>query len=165
MSESSVFGIFGLGDGMFSNFSFVLIDSFFDHLGSVSDRVYLVLLLLNFAFPVSLNGLVFLFLDPQLLIKCKYLVSKLLLLILHQVLVRLEGGALVFNYSLGLFDLLHVVLHLSLEVILKEAEKILLNVNFLNLFVDSLELAVHFRIFHFAQSSKLTSHLDDFVFF
>ena len=123
----------------------------------------LVFLLFNLPFPVALDvHLLFLFVSEHFF-KLEELVFELALLNFHLVVVSLELFALILNHSLCLFDLLHIVLHLILEVILQETEQVLLDVNFLNLTVDGVQLAVDLGVFHLAKAAEFTSHFDDLV--
>ena len=126
-------------------------------------RLILFFLLLNFSFPVALDSLVLLLLNAHLFFESEDIILQLPLLILHQLTVGLERRTFVLNHRLSLLDLLHVILHLALEVVLQETEQILLDVNLLDLAIDSLKLAVNFRLLHLAQAAKLTSHFDYFV--
>ena len=45
---------------------------------------------------------------------------------------------------------MHIVLHLGLEVALEEVEQVILDVDFLDLIVDGLQLRVNLIFFHFS---------------
>ena len=60
---------------------------------------------------------------------------------------------------------MHIVLHLVLEVALEEVEQVVLNVDLLDLIVDSLKLCINFIFFHAAKSTKFSTHFDDLVLF
>ena len=110
----------------------------------------LILLLLNLPFPVTLDvHFLFLFVAEHFF-ELEELVFELALLNLHLVVVSLKLFALILNHSFCLFDLLHIVLHLILEVILQETEQVLLDVHFLDLTVDGVQLTVDLGVFHLA---------------
>lgn len=102
----------------------------------------LIFLLLNLPFPIALDVHLLFFFVAEHFFELEELVFELALLYLHLVVVSLKLFALILNHSLCLFDLLHVVLHLILEVILQETEQVLLDVYFLNLTVDGVQLTI-----------------------
>ena len=75
----------------------------------------------------------------------------------------LERASLVIEDSLCLFDLLHVVLHLILEIALEEVKQVVLDVDFLDLVVDGLKLSVDLVLFHSSETAQLFTHLKDLI--
>ena len=75
----------------------------------------------------------------------------------------LERASLVIEDSLRLLDLLHVVLHLILEIALEEVKQVVLDVDFLDLAVDSLKLSVDLVLFHSSETAQLFTHLHDLI--
>ena len=75
----------------------------------------------------------------------------------------LERASLVIEDSLCLFDLLHVVLHLILEIALEEVKQVVLDVDFLDLVVDGLKLSVDLVLFHSSETTQLFTHLHDLI--
>jgi len=108
----------------------------------VLHRIVLVFLLLELSLPLTLDTFVLLFLNAKLFIEAENLILKQLLFVFHDIIVGLESRAFVFDHRLRLLDLLHVVMHLALEIVLEKTEKVLLDVDLLNLAVDGLQFAV-----------------------
>lgn len=141
-SQSGELSVFALGDGVIIDFL-----NFFDHsllhlAYPVLHRIVLVFLLLELSLPLTLDTFVLLFLNAKLFIKAENLILKQLLFVFHDIIVGLESRAFVFDHRLRLLDLLHVVMHLALEIVLEKTEKVLLDVDLLNLAVDGLQFAV-----------------------
>ena len=66
------------------------------------------------------------------------------ILLLNLINVMFQSSPFIVENRLSLLNLLHIVLHLALEVIFKEIQKIVLDVDLLNLIINRLQLAVHF---------------------
>ena len=148
---------------MVLNFRFLLANPLLNLVDTVLNGRILLLLLFKLTLPFSFYLLVLLLLDAQLFIQGVDLVLQLLLLLLHLLAMCLESGALIFNYRLCFLNLLHVILHLTFEVIFEETQQVLLNIDFLNLAIDRLQLSVDFGVFHLAKTAKLTAHFNDLI--
>ena len=118
---------------MVLNFRFLLANPLLNLVDTVLNGRILLLLLFKLTLPFSFYLLVLLLLDAQLFIQGVNLVLQLLLLLLHLFAMCLESSPLIFNYRLCFLNLLHVILHLTFEVIFEEAQQVLLNIDFLNL--------------------------------
>lgn len=136
-------------------------EPFFNYTNTVLHGLVLIFLMFNLTLPFTLDGLVILLLNAEPFVESKVFILQLPKLVLLHPAVSLEGWAFIFNHRLRLLNLLHIVLHLALEVIFEETKQILLNIDLLNLVVDSLQLTVYLWIFHLAKTTKLTSHFDD----
>ena len=77
--------------------------------------------------------------------------------------VGLEGRTFVIKRCLGLLNFLHIVLHLILEVALEEADKVVLDIDFLDLVVDGPQLVVNLGLLQAAQTTELPSHLNELL--
>ena len=76
-----------------------------------------------------------------------------------------HSWSLLVNYSFSLFDLIHIVLHLVIEIIFEEFQEIVLNVYFFDLTIDRLQLIVNLWRFHLAKAFQFATHFMNFAFF
>ena len=130
----------------------------------VLDSGHLVLLSVNLALPVALHPSHLNLLRPQLLLKRVELLLQLPVLLLYLIDVLLQSSPFIVKDGFCLLYLLHIVLHLALEVVFQEVQKVVLDIDLLNLIVNCLELAIHFAVLsQFSQASQLSSHLDQLV--
>jgi len=165
LGQSRVLSVLTFGDGMIIDLFPLSIELFLDQAGPVLHGLHLVLLLLDAPLPIALHLLLLLVFVAQHLVELKELVLQVALILLHLVVVGAQRCSLVLDHRLRLLDLLHVVLHLVLEIAFEETQQVLLDVDFLDLTVDGLQLTVHLGVLHFAQAAQLTSHFDDLIFF
>ena len=110
--------------------------------------------------PVPLHGSDLLLLGPELLLQLEQLLLYLPVFLLDLDDVLLECGPFVIQDGLRLLDLLHVVVHLALEVVLQERQQVVLDVDLLDLVVNGLKLTVDLAILgQFAEAAELATHL------
>jgi len=99
---------------------------------------------IDFPLPVSLHASHLDLPLPQYLLERKELFLELLLLHFNLAGEFFKSGSFIADLGLSVLDLMHVLAHLILEIVLKVANEVVLDVGFLDLGVDCFELRVHF---------------------
>ena len=79
--------------------------------------------------------------------------------------MSLESCPFIIDHGFSLLNLVHVVLHLVIEVTLEETEQVLLDVNLLDLTVDRFQLRVDLRCLDLAQTTHFSPHLGNLILF
>ena len=105
---------------MFLELSLLSFDFFFEQIILLDDHCIVLVLLLNLAFVFFLDNTHLSVLVSELLFKCLQFFLHGLFFVLNLVNMSFDCRSLLVNYSFSLFDFIHVVLHLVIEIIFEE---------------------------------------------